>query len=165
MKNVLNYIIDTLIAILFFALAFIGILLGFFIPKGSEAPGYEKYLWGLHRHSWGDLHLYISLAFIVLVLLHIILHWDWLMSCTRRRFPRSFIVWILIVLAASVLLVWGGAKHVATHQYTEAGQQPGRQQRMQDNQERPRGGQGRMLEDEEQPTDRQYRGGREITEP
>ena len=35
------------------------------------------------RHDWGDLHFVLSVLFVVLMLLHIILHWTWIKTCAK----------------------------------------------------------------------------------
>jgi len=138
MRTAVNYVVDTLLAILFLAIAFIGILMGFFIPKGEEAPGYEKVLWGLQRHAWGDLHLYFSLAFVALVIVHLALHWDWLKANASRRLPRSLIAWVVMVLIAAAAPIAIGARLTPPGAYGGAGLRHGQQQR----------GRGRAVEPE-----------------
>ena len=89
------------------AIAFIGVLLGFFIAKGHGADEGAKVFLQLHRHQWGDIHLYLSLAFLVFLVTHIILHWGWIKACTRRHF-RSALALIAIVLlpALLILIAW-----------------------------------------------------------
>jgi hypothetical protein len=123
MKTVINYVVDTLLTILFLAIGFIGVLMGFFIPRGSEAPGYQKVLWGVHRHAWGDLHLYFSLAFAALVIVHLVLHWDWLGQCARRRLPKSLAAWLLVVALGAAALVFVGARLTPPGKYLGEGAQ------------------------------------------
>jgi len=40
-------------------------------------------LLGLGRHDWGDIHFVLALVFIGLILLHLILHWTWIKTCTK----------------------------------------------------------------------------------
>lgn len=122
MRSALDYLVDTLMTIAFLAIAFIGVLLAWFIPKAAEAPGYEKYLWGLHRHEWGDLHHWICMAFIVLVILHLVLHWTWLKTSTRQRLPRSILLWFLIVLLAAAALILVGTALYPKGRYDDAGE-------------------------------------------
>lgn len=55
----------------------------------------------MDRHTWGDLHTWISYGFIVLILVHLILHWRWLwqFASKRRFFP------IAAGLAAGIVLL------------------------------------------------------------
>jgi hypothetical protein len=65
------------------SIAILGLLLGFVIPKGSVHPS-EKYFLGLHRHEWGDIHLYLSLFFLILLFFHIWFNWTWVIQSTKR---------------------------------------------------------------------------------
>ena len=57
-----------------------------FLPVGGYQGGRNPY-YGLvilfERHTWSDVHLWTSLALIVLAALHIPLHWDWIVKMTR----------------------------------------------------------------------------------
>lgn len=123
MRSAVDYVIDTLLAITLLVIVFIGVLLAWFIPKGAEAPGYEKYLWGLHRHEWGELHLWVALAFLALVIIHLALHWRWLKTCARQRLPRSIIVWFLVVAVGAALIVAIGMTLYPKGRYQDEGQQ------------------------------------------
>lgn len=35
---------------------------------------------GLGRHDWGDLHFYAAIFFLLLLILHLYLHWAWIKS-------------------------------------------------------------------------------------
>ncbi len=104
-KNTLNYIIDAIMAALMLNIVFIGALLGFVIPKGERAGYAPKVLWGLHRHDWGEIHMYLSLALVAVLIVHVWLHWSWVAACTRRLLARSVWALVLAVLlgAAAVL--------------------------------------------------------------
>jgi len=83
----IHYIVDGLLLLDMLGLAFIGVLLGFVIPSGGGPHG-EKYLWGLHRHQWGNIHMVLSIALLALVVLHLVLHWNWIRCMTRELFGR-----------------------------------------------------------------------------
>lgn len=101
-RNKLNFIIDALMFVAFAAIIFIGLMLGFVIPTG-EVPAPQKYLWGLHRHDWGNIHLYLSLSLIALFIVHIILHWSWIKATAKKYLGNVSMLWAL-VLASFVLL-------------------------------------------------------------
>ena len=137
-KNTVNYIINAVLAALMIDIAFIGVLLAFFIPKGERA-GYEaKLLWGLHRHDWGDIHLVLSLALLGLVILHVWLHWSWVAACTRRLLCRT--TWgIVVAVIVAAAIIFALAWQVSPRAY--ARQDKGAGQHTEDDQ--PRQGQGR----------------------
>lgn len=88
-RATIGYVVNTLLAIMFLAIAFIGIVLGFFVTHGPRA-GWRG-VWGLNHDAWANLHLYLTLTLMALIVAHLVLHWGWLMRTARRRLPRSFI--------------------------------------------------------------------------
>jgi hypothetical protein len=42
-----------------------------------------KQLLGLGRHDWGDVHFILALLFLVVILVHIVLHWSWIKTCAK----------------------------------------------------------------------------------
>ena len=80
-RSVLNIVIDALAAAVMLGMIATGIILRFTLPPGS---GRTLALWTLTRHQWGDLHFWLSLAAVAIVLLHLALHWTWVVSVVRR---------------------------------------------------------------------------------
>lgn len=44
---------------------------------------------GLERSTWKDIHVYSSLACVILVLVHAVLNWRWIVCSTRAIFGSS----------------------------------------------------------------------------
>lgn len=82
----LNFLIDTVIALAALGLVWTGFLMQWVLPKGSPREGLS--LWGFDRHDWGGIHLWFSYAVIVLVVVHIALHWQWIATMVCRLIPR-----------------------------------------------------------------------------
>jgi hypothetical protein len=80
-RSILNIIIDTLAAAVMLGMIATGIILRFTLPPGS---GRVLSLWGMTRHQWGDLHFWLALAAVAIVVLHLALHWTWVVSVVRR---------------------------------------------------------------------------------
>lgn len=95
-KNTLKFFIDTLLFIDMSSIAALGLLFGFVIPKGKALPS-NKYFLGLHRHEWGDIHLYLSLFLLVLLVFHIWFNWTWIVQSTKRYFGNYWnnFLWLL----------------------------------------------------------------------
>lgn len=51
---------------------------------------------GLDRHQWGSIHLILSVIFLVLLLLHIVLHWKMITQLFKKMFA-SFVLRITLV--------------------------------------------------------------------
>ena len=106
----LKFYVDVLLFLSVVGLAGIGLVLGFVLPKGQDVPEHAKYLLGLHRHGWGDIHLYLGLAFIVLGALHAVLSWSWIKGKARALFPRRWKGVLASMPALAVLVtatLWG----------------------------------------------------------
>jgi len=61
-----------------------GLLLAFRLPPGSRG-GQGLSALGMTRHDWGDVHTWLSYGFIVLLLLHLAVHWRWLWQFASRK--------------------------------------------------------------------------------
>lgn len=87
-----NLIVDALGLAVFVLLAVTGLILRWSLPPGSgrlSAPhGPVRVLWGLDRHQWGEIHFWISVAFLAVLALHLALHWKWIV-CTLKRQPTQ----------------------------------------------------------------------------
>jgi hypothetical protein len=68
-----------------------GLLLSFRLPPGSRG-GRGLTALGWNRHEWGDLHSWISYAFILGILIHLALHWRWLWQIAAHK--RSWPIWL-----------------------------------------------------------------------
>jgi predicted membrane channel-forming protein YqfA (hemolysin III family) len=87
-RPTLNYLVGWLMFLLLLGIAFVGLLLRFAIPSGGRGPQPDKWLWGLHRQDWATVHFYLALAFLVVLVIHLVLHWSWIVTCTRTLFRR-----------------------------------------------------------------------------
>ena len=112
-KNDLKYLVDALLFVTFSSVAALGLLLGFVIPSGRAAHG-ETFFLGLHRHAWGEFHLYLALCFLGLLIVHVSLSWGWVVHSTKRFFgegwKKALLVlacsWLLVVLIGWIRLRW-----------------------------------------------------------
>jgi hypothetical protein len=111
MKKNLKYFIDALLFVEITSIAAIGLLLAFVIPAGRQAEG-NKYFLGLHRHDWGDIHLYLGLLFLALLGVHIWLNWTWITQATKSyvgEYWKNVLwalcsAWLLVVFAAWLIV-------------------------------------------------------------
>lgn len=120
MKRVLdNLLVDAIGAILMVAMAATGYILRFPLPPGTNK---SLSLWGLTRHQWGQIHFWFSLALLVLVIVHVCLHWQWIVVSVKRRYGgmatppksslRSGLFTLLLVLVAFALFGWAAQSGV-----------------------------------------------------
>jgi len=81
----LNFIIDVVAFVGFIVLTTTGVLMRYILPPGS---GRYSTIWSLDRHEWGGLHFWISLVFFLILALHLVLHWRWIVTVLSGR-PRE----------------------------------------------------------------------------
>ncbi len=106
----LKYLVDTLMFLCILGIVFVGLLQAFVIPEGPTAEASAKYFLGLHRHQWGHVHLYLSLAFTALLVIHIILAWGWIKGKAARIFGKGWKAALVGTVLAAVLVpfvFWG----------------------------------------------------------
>lgn len=103
-QSKLNLSIDIVMLLLLMPMAGIGLMIKYVLLPGTERN--ERYgsdvdleFMGLTRHEWGSVHLIISIVFLVLLLIHIILHWKMIVCVFGRMVPNK----PLRVLSATLL--------------------------------------------------------------
>ncbi|MCP3686603.1 MAG: DUF4405 domain-containing protein [bacterium] len=82
-----NFIVDALMAISFLVLSITGLVVFFLLPSGQRSG--QKEVLGIIRHTWTDVHGWVGIVLIVLVLIHLILHYKWIVSTTKSIFSRK----------------------------------------------------------------------------
>ena len=64
-----------------------------YLPIGGYQGGRNPY-YGIRilfeRHTWSDIHTWAGILMIVIILVHIPLHWDWVVNMTRRTVKELF---------------------------------------------------------------------------
>ncbi len=101
-----QYLVDTLLFLCIVGIAFIGFLMGLFIPKGPTATESAKYFLGLHLHQWGNIHFYLSIAFTVLIIIHLIFSWKWIKAKARQIFKGRWATALILTAIASFLVLF-----------------------------------------------------------
>lgn len=86
-----------------------------FLMKYVLVPGFERnkfygsdvelYYYGIDRHQWGTIHLYLGFVLLFLLLLHIVFHWKQIIHIFKTMvFSR---VWRIILSSLLVLFIIG----------------------------------------------------------
>lgn len=107
-RNALKYLINISLFVDTCAVTLVGLLLAFVVPRGPAPPG-ERVFWGLHRHQWADIHLYLSLLLVALVVVHLWLAWPWVCKLSRRMFGDAWkkrLVQLSLAWIPLLLLCW-----------------------------------------------------------
>jgi hypothetical protein len=100
-----KYVVNCILFVVLSSTAAVGLLLAFAIPSGS-VPGAGRLLLGVHRHVWARFHLFLAVAFLALLAVHLWLSWGWVLQMTRRFFGERWkkallalgCAWLLVLL-------------------------------------------------------------------
>jgi len=103
-RGTINFVIDLLAFLILLGLGFTGYIIKYVLPPGSggrygrgfrggrgsaEAVEQIRQFWSLGRHDWGDVHFYLAVAFALLMIVHIVLHWGWIKCYVKSIFGYS----------------------------------------------------------------------------
>lgn len=81
-----NLCLDVASFLVMLALTATGGVMCFVLPPGT---GHSRVIWGLGRHDIGVVHFYLGIAALVLLGVHVALHWDWIGCAVARTLGRS----------------------------------------------------------------------------
>lgn len=87
-KPKINYWLDILLLIAIIVTAFTAIVIFFFLPSGVRQGGYQEF-WGVAKFTWSAWHKWFGLSFIILALVHYILHLDWVAAMTKNLLKKK----------------------------------------------------------------------------
>lgn len=88
-----KYIVFTIMLPLGLFQAVSGLLMWLVIPQGGYQGGRgvasteATFLWD--RHTWIDLHDWVAVALLVMLIIHFILHWKWIVHMTKKVFSSG----------------------------------------------------------------------------
>lgn len=106
-----NLWIDVVSLIVMIGLTATGGLIHFVLPAGS---GHFYSLFGWNRHDIGQLHFYLAVAAVLLLALHVWLHWSWMCCAIARMAGRTTVsqtsqtAWGVSLLVVIAVLIGGG---------------------------------------------------------
>ena len=84
-RNTLNFWIDLISLLVMFAIILTGFLIYYVLPPGCGSGGGKALtLWGMNRHEFGDIHFYLAVALIILMVLHVAIHWSWICTTLNK---------------------------------------------------------------------------------
>jgi len=67
-----------------------GFVLWLALPRGggghSSVVESDSTFWALSRDTWLGLHDWVAVALIVIVVIHVVLHWKWIVNTTKSAF-------------------------------------------------------------------------------
>ena len=93
MKTVkMNYFLNVVIGLAFLASAASGLAFLFMGDggyQGGRNGAFSIVFLGIARSTWSDLHLLTSLVMITGVVVHLVMHWKWIVYVTKHMIPDS----------------------------------------------------------------------------
>jgi cytochrome b subunit of formate dehydrogenase len=87
-KPKINYIVDFFMTISFIITAISGLVIFFFLPEGIKRGGYQQFM-GIMKQNWILIHDYSGIIMLVLVIVHFLLHWNWIVCMTKSFFQKK----------------------------------------------------------------------------
>lgn len=105
-RSALNFWVDFATGVIFAAMVGSGVMGKWILPPGSR--GGAGLIWlGQGRHFWMDIHFWIGISMLVLVIVHIWLHWTWVTGSWERLIGRlrSPLTWVLIAVMLALILL------------------------------------------------------------
>ena len=93
-KATKNYIVFVTLFILGLVEAVSGFILWFALPRGGGyggrfGVGAESTFWSLSRHTWLDIHDWAAVIIVAVVIIHLVLHWKWIIYLTKKVFQAK----------------------------------------------------------------------------
>jgi hypothetical protein len=85
-RAILNFLLDTLLLLITLTLIAASCVLRFVFPAATTAAGWE--LWGLDYDGWASLQFYLLALIVFAILVHVMLHWNWVCSIISTRLLR-----------------------------------------------------------------------------
>lgn len=110
-KAKLNFFIDALMFLGIMAIAGLGFLMKYVLLPGRESTvkygrRVELSFLGLDRHDWGAIHLYLGFFLLVLLALHIVLHWHMIPGLFARMIANARARWKIALVYAVVAAIF-----------------------------------------------------------
>lgn len=97
-----QFLIDYVMFVCALGTILTGIVMWLCVGKGQIG---EKFFLGWHRHEWGDLHTFFALAFVLLVLIHLVQHWNWIKVVVPKQAGWENGIGNILKIAAVTILV------------------------------------------------------------
>jgi len=85
-RSGVNFLVDFSILVFLCCMLLATFVVNFIFPPASEAAGWE--LWGMSYERWQSCQFLTVCVFSLGVLLHLILHWNWVCGFLTNRYTR-----------------------------------------------------------------------------
>jgi NhaP-type Na+/H+ or K+/H+ antiporter len=82
-RDMVNFILNLVSFFILLGLMVSGVIIAW---PHEHGPNETKGPLGIGRGEWGDIHLWLGVTFVVLMIVHIILHWGWVKCYFKSLF-------------------------------------------------------------------------------
>jgi hypothetical protein len=110
-KTHLNFVLDALMFMDMTIIGGLGFLMKYTLPPGRErllASGdtARTQFLGMDRHQWGSIHLYAALFLLIILAVHIYLHWNMIVEIYRNMIKSKVTRTVIAVVFISICAVF-----------------------------------------------------------
>lgn len=103
-------IVDVLMLIVMAFIIGLGLLIKFVLLPGEKVmeiygANYKLTWLGYNRHDWGTIHLYLGICFMVLLIIHLALHWGTIKNLLRCLIPGKSLRLVISILIIIITLI------------------------------------------------------------
>lgn len=101
-KATTNFWINILSLVSFISVIFTGVLLHRFSPELNGST-----VLGLTRYDWGSVHWILALSFFIIIIVHLVLHWNWAKGSFKkylRMGPKALVTVTVITIFFGLLV-------------------------------------------------------------
>ena len=85
-KTAINFWLNALSFLALLGLTATGGIIHYVLLPGT---GHSHELFGLGRHEYGDVHFYLAVVAVILLVLHLIMHWSWICCVIAKALKRA----------------------------------------------------------------------------
>ena len=94
-KAIKYWILAIIMGVLGLAEAITGFVLWLGFPEGGGGGRLHGGIsnltyWGITKHTWIEIHDWVAVALVAIVVLHIVLHWKWIVRVGRNLIDNAF---------------------------------------------------------------------------
>jgi hypothetical protein len=93
-KVVERYVAFVTLLILFLFESLSGFIIWLILPRGEldhfdMVQGFGRTFWNLQRNVWVDLHAWMAITIVSVLIIHLVIHWRWIVTMIKGYIHRT----------------------------------------------------------------------------